>query len=101
MDESGRYELARDDIEKIALSMQGVADLKNDVADIKRLLTEDKRNCSDCKKEIYVELNAIKTQHAEERGASIARTNIGVIASSSMGVIAIAFSIWNSLRGGS
>jgi hypothetical protein len=101
MDGTGRYELTRDDIEKIALSMQGVADLKSDVADIKRLLTEDKRNCSDCKKEIFVEINDIKTKHAEERGASIARTNIGVLASSSMGVIAIAFSIWNSLKGGS
>jgi len=101
MDSTGRYELTRDDIEKIALSMQGVADLKSDVAEIKRLLIDDKRNCSDCKKEIFVEINDIKTKHAEERGASIARTNIGVLASSSMGVIAIAFSIWNSLKGGS
>jgi hypothetical protein len=101
MDGAGRYELTREDVKQLALSVQGVQDLKNDVAEIKRLLTEDKRNCSDCKKEIFVELNTIKTQHAEERGASIARTNIGVLASSSMGVIAVAFSIWNSLKGGS
>jgi hypothetical protein len=95
----GRYELTREDVKQLALSVQGVADLKNDVAEIKRLLTEDKRNCSDCKKEIFVEINDIKTKHAEERGASIARANVGVVASSAMGVVAIAFSIWNSFRG--
>lgn len=96
----GEYELTPEQIEKIALSMQGVSDLRDDVKEIKRLLTDEARSCKDCKKEIDGEILTIKTLHAEERGANRSNSRIAIIISAAIAAIGVLFSIYNSVKNG-